>query len=141
MSLGSFMAGFLPPPLLDTNLPIYWQPYTFDIDYEGRVVHLKFDACPAYVKELSTFQTNPPAEVAAWLAADAEAIKQFSVKLGAPINGLMDVFSVGDSLKTLKGIHPNMPQWAQDGYNNTFKMYRVLIKTMFHQTKSMVKVR
>lgn len=37
MSLQSFMGGFLPPPLLDLTLPLYWQPFTHSVDDTGRV--------------------------------------------------------------------------------------------------------
>lgn len=37
MSLQSFMSGFLPPPLLDLTLPLYWQPFTHATDHAGQV--------------------------------------------------------------------------------------------------------
>lgn len=143
MSLQSFMAGFMPPPVLDTTLPIYWQPFTFEVDHAGRIVYLLFDAeaCPVFVQGAYNYMMNPPEPLASWIAADKAAFAEFATKLGTPINGVMDVLLVSDALKIQKGTDKKMPQWALDGYETTFKKYGMLLKTMPHATETMIKIR
>lgn len=143
MSLQSFMAGFFPPPVHNLNLPILWQPFHFDIDYKGRIVYLNYEyaACPVFVGQAFSFATNPPAELAAWLAADKQAFSDFSVLLGSPINDLQDVIMVSDALKIQIGLDKNMPKWATDAFEKTFRKYGILVKTMSHATPTMIKIR
>lgn len=37
MSIQSFMAGILPPPIKDLKLPIVWQPFSSTIDLQSKV--------------------------------------------------------------------------------------------------------
>lgn len=38
MSLQSFMTGFIPGPSQDKDyFPLGWQPFSFDLDYDGTV--------------------------------------------------------------------------------------------------------
>lgn len=142
MSLQSFMAGFLPPPLHQSNLPIFWQPFPFDIDYDGKLVYMRLDnSCPVFLQHAYMLMMNPPAEVAAWMAADKEAFKAFSQKLGSPISTIENVLIVSDALKIQMGIDPTMPQWAKDGFTNTFQKYGVLSTTMLHKNPTMIKIR
>lgn len=37
MSLQSFMAGFMPPPVTDFTLPVMWQPFAMAVDNDAEV--------------------------------------------------------------------------------------------------------
>lgn len=144
MSLQSFMAGFFPPPLLDTNLPIYWQPFFYDIDYAGRVLYFNddFSTCPVYGAEIYKFMTNPPAEQMRWLEDDKAILEDLASRLGiAPIKDLVTALMVADGVKVLISIDPKTPQWAVDAYKNTLFKYGELLKTFPHSTPVMVKIR
>lgn len=145
MSLQSFMAGFLPPPVLDTTLPLYWQPFTFEIDYPGRVVYLKLDyeTCPVFYMHMGAAISDPTTEYAAWLAEDQVPIKEFIARIGATISSrnLVDVIGLSDDLKVLKGIDPTMPQWAIDAFHDTFQKYGILVKVGYHLNREMIKIR
>lgn len=143
MSLQSFMAGFFPPPVLDMTLPIYWQPFTFEIDYEGRMVYVSEDeaSCPIFMREAYGYMANPGAELSGWLAADKTAFSDFATLLGAEISDVIDVMSVSDTLKIQQMIDSTVPQWAKDAYTKTFKKYNILVKTLVNATPKMVKIR
>lgn len=141
MSLQSFMAGFFPPPLLDTTLPIYWQPFFTTVDHEGKVVYVDFGSCPRYTQELMVIMANPPAEVLAWLEEDRATLDELSAKAGVPLDTFMEIMGFGELIKAQMYIDKNTPEWAVEAYYNILKKYVGASFALMHGNEIMIKIR
>lgn len=143
MSLQSFMAGFLPPPIFDLTLPIYWQPFNFEIDHKQRIIHANThgDPCPVYEQELINSMTTPTPEIARWLETDQGIIEDIAQRLGATINTLFDILLISDSIRTQMEIElSSVPQWVIDAYHETFEKYSILLKIISNATPKMIQL-
>lgn len=141
MSLQSFMAGFFPPPLLDTSLPIWWQPFFTTVDHEGKVVYMNLEGCPRYIQELMVFLAYPPAQIVAWIEEDRAALDELSAIAGVPLDNFMEIMGFGEVIKAQIYIDPKTPQWAIDAYYDILKKYVEASFALMHGNAIMIKIR
>lgn len=141
MSLQSFMAGFFPPPLLDTTLPIWWQPFFCTVDHDGRVVYMSMETCPSYLKALMAFMYNPPAEMTEWVAEDREILDALSAWAGTPLDNAMQVMEFAEFIKAHKFLDKTVPIWVVEAYFSTLEKYVEMTFRLMHATPEMIKVR
>lgn len=98
-------------------------------------------ACPRYAREYFSLVANPPADIAAWLKEDHEALQQYSELAQTPLTTIMEVGMFADVIKAQISIEPDVPQWAVDAYNSVLKKYIARMFALFHETESLVRIR
>lgn len=142
MSLQSFMAGLMPPPVNDTNLPYVWQPFGMAVDNDGELIYFDTRFCPIYEELLMQLTVYPPADIQAWLEADAEVLKEVGEKVGFPLDDIMTMVLVTDIIRTnIDMNYDATPQWAVDAYQSTLEKYLARFLDMTHETELMLKIR
>lgn len=140
MSLQSFMAGFFPPPLLDSTLPIWWQPFFTEVDHKGEVIYFDQEQCPRYIQQLYGIMMNPPEDVLRWVEEDREILDYVSQQTGAPLNNFMEVMMFSETLKAQIYIEP-VPSWLVEIYYSTLEKYVARSFTLMHHTFEMQRIR
>lgn len=125
MSLQSFMSGFFPPPILDLTIPLYWQPFTHSIDYDGKIVYYVTKDCPRLNAEAVVHSQLMTDQYGSWLEADRAILDQLEVQLRTTLKTQSDVYRLGDNLKAMMPLDCHIPQSVLDTYSNTVHKYMV----------------
>lgn len=141
MSLQSFMAGFFPPPVLDTTLPIYWQPFFCTVDHTGAIIYIKMDGCPRFLSLLMKIMSDPPKELLGWIEADREILDKLSVWANTPLNTPSEVMNFAEVLKAQIYIDNTIPEWVLEAYQDYLAKYVAQMFALMHYNEEMIRIR
>lgn len=141
MSLQSFMAGFNPPPVTDSTLPVQWQPFAMAVDNSAEVIYDPPKKCLKYDALISELRRNPPRDIQDWLETDAKVLKELSQKIGVPMDNVVIVEETAGVIRTnIAMSYAGTPQWAIDAYHSTLEKYIVRYSAMMYETEVMLQI-
>lgn len=141
-SLTSFMAGFFPPPNNDKTIPFRWQSFPFAVDNAGRILHVKLEACPTYLRDFTTAQDMIERDpmYLSWRAQDKDLLLRLGDFLGSPLTTFEEMLYGMDAIRTNLSLDPTLPAWVRNSMTQLEK-YIGLAFDLYHKTDLMKKVR